>query len=167
MDSLQNIVKNCSKFNRGLDEIEPLVFSLTRRSPTVTEEIQELLRQERDPENTYPSNWYTNMALSRAISHILTRKEQIQKIFRKHRNELPDEANDVLKHLLKQPVRWAAFTVNGRLDKNLFSITDVFAPDTQLPPLYSKGVSDLLRSSVHQNMLFVTLLLDNGNSLQT
>ncbi len=167
MEQIKKIKNSCDRFNRNLEEIEPSMYRWVLRSASVASDIAELKKREQDPENAYPENWHDMMAAGRAISYTLTRKERIQKFLGSHRHKITDDAIELLKHLQDNPLRWTAFRVDEKLDKNLFRITDVLDKEKQLPPLYSIGVSNQLRSSISQDTLFITLILDNGESLQT
>jgi hypothetical protein len=166
MKHIEEIKNSFERFNRNLEEIEPSMYKWVLRSPSVSGDIAELKKRENDPGDKYPESWHDMMASSRAISYTLTRKELIQKFLNSHRHKITDDAIEMLKQLMDNPMRWTAFRVDEKLDKNLFRITDVLDKEKLLPPLYSRGVSDLVRSSTSEDNLYITLLSDNGYSLQ-
>lgn len=164
---MKELLEQCSRFTRRLDEIEPLIHQWAFSSRFAADDIKELMMMEDDPENRFPKTWHSMMAASRAASHTLTQKAQIQKFIKKYREEISDEAVEMLQHLLANPMKWTAFRVERKIDEDLYSIIDVLDENPQLPPLYSKGVTEILRRSTTRNILFIALLFDNLTCLQT
>ncbi len=160
LEQYENIIQRCSDFSNGLNEVEPLFLQWILRSQSASSDICDLIDMEEDPKNNFPETWHSLTAITRAISYVMTGDKQIRKFLAHYHETLSDDAVKILKRLRDTPMKRIAFTVEKTIAADLHSIVDVFH-DEQMPPLYSKYLTDFLKDRTEEDPLHC-----NGMCLQ-
>ncbi len=137
------------------------------KSKMIHQTMQALLRREDDPGSTYPDSWYPLQAEALAAGYLLSSPDQIRKFLKNYRDELSGESARMLRGLLSCPMQWTAYRVIRREGGGFLYIEDLLEETEEPMLLYSPGTSNILRSSVDQDVTFIALLFFNGSCWQT
>ena len=163
MSTNKEIRELCRTFSKGYDEAEELIMDWGRNNKDLKKSIREIMAL--DNNARYPQGYGGMSAGNFLISLILTDPTAIKKLSAKHAPVLTGMAKQVLSFWQEKPAFWCYFLVKEKLEDDFLTIFDLLSGEEHL--LYSKGISDMQKSSESRGKHYLCLMLDNGGCLQT
>ena len=153
----------CKTYSKGFDEVEKLIMDWGRDNKDLKKPLQEITAL--DTNARYPAGYGNMSAGNYLLSLVLTDPKAIKKLHAKHEASMTSNAKKVLAFWKESPAFWCFFEIKEKLEGDLLTIIDQLTGMEHL--LYSPGVAGMQKSGESRGKHYITLMLPNGECLQT
>ncbi len=162
MNNYTEIMKACSTFTRGFEEVKTYAWNWGNSKRPIKKGMDEIMRSGPDGIAMEYEIQNANLYL---LAEVFQDPKAMRQLRTKHGPELIPAGLEVLTFWEEHPAFWCYFTVKEHLEGDLFLITDQMTGEEHT--LYSKGISTLQTWKEAEDLSFFCLMQPNPHCLQT